>query len=80
MAMVLPRGRCLLLIFSVKGGSGEQMVGVSFLSLLYFLLSACGTVKSFSVRDEEFHLHVHCVLHLKVSTKKKKDAQVGAAN
>ena len=56
------------------------MVGVSFLSLLYFLLSACGTVKSFSVRDEEFHLHVHCVLHLKVSTKKKKDAQVGAAN
>ena len=39
MAMVLPRGRWLLLVLSVKWGSGEQMVGVSFLSLLF--LAVC---------------------------------------
>ena len=78
MAVVLPRGRWLLLVLSVKEGSGGQMVGVIFLSLSYFLLSACGTVKSFGVRDEEFHLYCHCVLHLKVLTKKKKACTNGS--
>lgn len=55
----------MLLALSVKEGSGGQVVGVIFLCLLYFLLSVLGTMESFRVRDEEFHLCVHWVLHLK---------------